>query len=48
MSCDVGRFGKVAAMLEEIHFPKELIASRTRESFLEVIRKSGVSELEGL
>ena len=48
VSCNVGRFGKVAAMLEEIHFPKELIASRTRESFLEVIRKSGVSELEGL
>lgn len=28
----VGRFGQVLRMLEEIHFPEELIATRSRES----------------
>ena len=48
VSCDVGKFGKVSRMLEGIHFPQELIASRKKEVFLDVIRKSGVSDLKGL
>lgn len=46
VSWDIGRFEEVARMLDEIHFPMELIASRSRESFLDAIRKSGVSRME--
>ncbi|MCI8948816.1 MAG: phosphatase [Lachnospiraceae bacterium] len=48
ISCDIGKFGKVSQLLEEIHFPQELIASRRKDVFLDVIRKSGVSDLKDL
>lgn len=37
IACDVGRFDAVAALLDEIHFPRELVATRSRESFLNVL-----------
>ena len=43
ISVEVGRTSRAQAMLEEISFPKELIVNRTRESFLEGLRKSGVN-----
>ena len=41
VSFDVGKFPRALAMLEEIGFPEHLIASRTKESFLDALRKSG-------
>ncbi len=37
IACDVGRFDAVHAMLEEIHFPLELIATRSKDAFLHVL-----------
>ena len=42
MAYEIGDAPKALAMLEEIHFPEELIITRTRESFLEALRVSGV------
>jgi putative hydrolase len=35
---EVGRFDNVAALLEEIHFPPELVATKTTRRFLDVWR----------
>lgn len=45
VSCFIGKFDRTLQLLEEIHFPEELIASRSRESFLEALKRSGVSDL---
>lgn len=45
VSCYIGRFQRTLEMLEEIQFPQELIASRSRASFLDVIKRSGVCDL---
>ena len=37
IACDVGRFDAVAALLDEIHFPSELIATRSATTFLELL-----------
>ncbi|SDA58357.1 putative hydrolase [Butyrivibrio sp. INlla18] len=42
MAYEIGNASKALAMLEDIHFPEELIITRTRESFLEALRASGV------
>lgn len=42
VSYDIGRFAHSTALLEEIHFPEELIAGRDRAHFLEMLQKSGV------
>ena len=34
IACDVGRFDAVAALLDEIRFPRELVATRSAEAFL--------------
>ncbi len=41
VSCDIGNFRTVPAMLEEIHFPAELIATRSRDSFLTAVKRAG-------
>ncbi|MCI8295460.1 MAG: phosphatase [Lachnospiraceae bacterium] len=46
IACDVGKFTRVLQMLEEIHFPEELIASRDQESFLKALKDSGVGAPE--
>ena len=38
IACDVGRFDAVAALFDEIHFPPELVATRSAEAFLSVLR----------
>lgn len=43
ISCQIGRFDQVLRMLEEIHFPKELIATRDKETFLKAMEEAGVS-----
>ncbi|MDO4807427.1 MAG: phosphatase [Coriobacteriales bacterium] len=40
IACDVGRFDAVAALLEHIHFPTELIATRNKETFLNVLDRA--------
>lgn len=44
IACDVGRFDAVEALLNEIHFPEELIATRSAAAFLEALALSGVNE----
>ncbi len=40
IACDVGRFDAVHALLEDIHFPKELIATRSAAVFMAVCEKA--------
>lgn len=47
ISCDVGRAPRALAMLEEIGFPQELVATRSAEAFLEVL-EGAVGPVEGL
>ena len=42
IACQIGRFPTVGAMLEEIGFPEELVASRTKESFLGALRAARI------
>lgn len=37
IACDVGRFDETAALLDEVHFPDELVATRSAEAFLAVL-----------
>ena len=37
IACDVGRFDRTTALLEQIHFPPELIATRSARTFLHVL-----------
>ena len=37
IACDIGRFDAVRALLEEIHFPSELVATRSANAFLGVL-----------
>lgn len=43
IACDVGRFDAVSELLEEIHFPRELVATRDAATFLSVVKKAMVS-----
>lgn len=40
--CDVGRTPNALAMLEEIHFPQELVATRSAEAFLAAMAGAGL------
>lgn len=40
IACDVGRFSATHALLEEIHFPPELIATRNKDVFLQVLKRA--------
>ena len=40
--CSVGRFPNALGMLEEIHFPQELIATRSAEAFLDAMEAAGL------
>lgn len=42
ISYQVGRFDASASLLEEIGFPEELVASRSRTTFLEALRCAGM------
>lgn len=42
IACDIGRTPRVRAMLEEIHFPEELIVNRGREPFLTELAAAGL------
>lgn len=43
ISYSVGRFDEALAMLEEIHFPQELVATRSREVFLATLRAANLT-----
>ncbi len=43
IACDVGRFVAAPALLDEIGFPEELVATRTRESFLAAMADAGLA-----
>ncbi|MEY8437774.1 PHP domain-containing protein [Atopobiaceae bacterium 24-176] len=47
ISCDVGRAPRALAMLEEIHFPPELVATRSADSFLGAVARA-VGPVPGL
>lgn len=47
ISYDVGKTPHALAMLEEIHFPQELVATRSAAAFLEAVEQ-GVGPVEGL
>lgn len=44
ISYDVGKLDTVAGLLEEIHFPEELIVTRSRAAFLDALVAAGVSK----
>ncbi|MDO4595777.1 MAG: phosphatase [Coriobacteriaceae bacterium] len=44
----IGRFNTVEAMLEEIHFPEELIMNRGRAPFIAQLKAAGVKDLTSL
>ncbi|MGN0071600.1 MAG: phosphatase [Atopobiaceae bacterium] len=46
IATDIGRLDAAAAMLEEIHFPEELIATRSKDAFLEALRAAGVADIQ--
>ena len=43
ISCQVGRFEASAALLDEIGFPEDLVASRNRDSFLAALRNARIT-----
>ncbi|WP_036611046.1 PHP domain-containing protein [Oribacterium sp. P6A1] len=45
ISCLIGKFDETRKLLEEVHFPEELIASRNKKTFLEALKLSGVKDL---
>ncbi len=45
ISCEIGHFEHSLAMLEEIHFPPELVATRSAEAFIGCVER-GVGALE--
>ena len=46
IATDVGRFPTVIEMLEEIHFPQELIMNRDSESFLDQYYEAGFPKID--
>lgn len=42
ISCAVGRFPSALGMLEEIHFPQELVATRSAEAFIDAMEAAGL------
>lgn len=47
ISCDIGRAPRALAMLDEIHFPQELVATRSAEAFLDAVARA-VGPVKGL
>lgn len=41
---DIGRLDHAAAFLDEIHFPQELVATRTPEAFIAALHAAGLGE----
>ncbi len=46
ISCQVGRFDATLALLEEIDFPEELVASRSRDSFMVAMETAGMAPVK--
>ena len=46
IACDLGKYAHVEDMLEEIHFPEELIMDRGRDVFLAELATAGVCDIE--
>lgn len=40
----IGRLDKAAALLDEIHFPQELVATRSAEAFMDALHAAGLGE----
>ena len=40
IACDVGRFDAVRSLLDDVHFPEELVATRSANVFLDVLRQA--------
>ncbi len=48
ISYDIGKFDKVQQLLQDVHFPEELIASRDRKHFLRALKDAGLRDLTAL
>ena len=48
IASDIGKHPQVSAMLEEIHFPRELIMNRDRASMLTALADAGICDLQNL
>lgn len=46
IAADIGRFSQTEKLLEEIHFPEELIATRSAGAFLKALRQAEVADIE--
>lgn len=46
ISAEIGDFRYVPKLLEEMHFPRELIATRTAEAFLDALRAANIAPAE--
>lgn len=44
----IGDFAHSVSMLEEIHFPEELVATRSRDALIAQLRASGACKLKGI
>lgn len=45
IACDVGRFEAAPALLNEIHFPRELVATRNKAAFLQLLEAHALARL---
>ena len=48
IASDIGKYPQVSAMLEEIHFPRELIMNRDRASMFTALADAGICDLRNL
>ena len=45
ISCEIGQLDRTKRMLEQIHFPEELIATRSAKAFLDTLREAHVVDV---
>ncbi len=45
IATDIGHFERTQELLERIHFPEELIATRSKDAFLGALRTAGIADI---
>ena len=46
IATDIGHLDAACSMLEEIHFPEELVATRSKDAFLKALRVANVADIQ--
>lgn len=46
IATDIGHLDAARSMLEEIHFPEELVATRSKDAFLKALRVANVADIQ--